>query len=99
MPICPRCKGEGDILVKTHHDGGETKKFKIKCRTCDGKGSISKEEQAEDEAWQKIWCLCGDDFRFGSYPENGECDCGQNMVMSRWHCPYCRQAFLKERGL
>lgn len=36
---------------------------------------------------QSVWCQCGENETFGSYPEDGECDCG--IHKHHVHCGTC----------
>ena len=55
---CPACKGEKKIDIVSYENGTKSH-FKIKCITCNGKGTIT-EEQNKQLNWEKQqWCSCG----------------------------------------
>ena len=91
METCPQCKGKKTITgTSTEYsctEYGKVSKFKMNCITCQGAGEVSVEQKAAYEARQELWCRCGDKETFGTYPEDGECDCG--MHKHHVHCGTC----------
>ena len=90
METCPQCNGDKTVYtaiddltkdppVKTGVD--------LTCPTCQGDGEIPVEQKAAYEARQELWCRCGDKETFGSYPEDGKCDCGVHK--HHVHCGTC----------
>ena len=86
MPKCPKCKN-GKMTIHLVNDNTD---MEIDCIHCEGTGKLTDERIAQIEAndkWMKEnMCHC-DDSTFGSYPEDGECDCG--MYKQHVHCGGC----------
>jgi hypothetical protein len=87
MVKCPQCKGTGEINYKvTTHGTGETTEGNMECHVCDGEKEITELQAKAIEEQNKLWCKC-EEPTFGSYPEDGECECGMNK--HHVHCGIC----------
>lgn len=89
MVECPTCKGDGTVFCKSidYTKNPPTKTgFDLPCHTCDGKCEITEDKLKAIEAMDSIMCSC-DSPSFGSYPQDGECNCG--MHKHHVHCGTC----------
>jgi len=90
MNACPKCD-HGRMVINTKAAGErEFKPMDIDCIHCDGKGKVSDEKLASiketDRFMSEEMCNC-DNPTFGSYPTDGQCDCG--MWKHHVHCGTC----------
>jgi len=89
MPECPTCKGDGTVFCTSKDltkDPPTETGFDLTCYTCDGRGEITEDELKAKQAMDDMMCSC-DEPTFGSYPQDGECNCG--MHKHHVHCGTC----------
>ncbi len=88
MLQCPTCKGEGIQTCEVHELGKEVHSFETTCVVCDGDKEITEELAEQLKEQDKLWCRCTSiEYTFGSYPEDGECNCGVHK--HHVHCGTC----------
>ena len=87
---CPKCKNGKTNLTVSEFGKKGTEKVEINCYHCKGTGTISyttlRKIKELDNFMKNQMCSC-DNPTFGSYPQDGECDCG--MHKHHVHCGNC----------
>lgn len=86
MKKCPKCKN-GKMTIHLVNDNTD---IEIPCIHCHGTEEVTQDIlediQEYDRIMEEEMCKC-DDPTFGSYPQDGECDCG--MHKHHVHCGKC----------
>ena len=89
MIECPVCKGDKTVFCKINDltKNPPTKTgVDLTCYECDGAGEVTPEHLQAYQAREELFCSC-EESTFGSYPQDGECDCG--MHKHHVHCGTC----------
>jgi len=92
MNTCPKCD-HGRMVIRVQTAGeNDFQEVPIGCIHCDGKGVVSDQKLSEIEEHDRFvredMCGC-DNPTFGSYPTDGQCDCGVHK--HHVHCGTCEK--------